>query len=443
MAKTPRHILVIELRRSSLRAAEMAVDPSAQPGPAIELAAEPGEAWSVDAALGRRLATQIKKAGLKARRAVVGVPGTWVLARRWDLPPVPEAQLAGIVRLRTEKDFASPAPLAFDFVPAPSEGEQRGVLVVGLRRDRLDGIAAMLQAAGLETAQITPLAAAAANPSGRTLVLEDGSATLIGRSNGQAYGLTSATVGEAPARWTADVTRLQASLHPPAEITPGPLELVDLAGDRPQWVEHLNESMPQLQTTRADGLTRLGRAHAAADDQAIDWSADRLKPPAPKRWSRTVAWSVRAAALVLLVALVGAYFWHEASSRVDELQQEYDLVSPQAAQLEQMHERTRDAADWFDQRLPVMDCLLELTRTFPQRGRIWVTQFTLSDDRGGVVRCQAENKDTMLAYLNAMQQSPSLDAIELRDWNETGRDERTVVFEIVFKYRPATAGGRA
>ena len=82
----------------------------------------------------------------------------------------------------------------------------------------------------------------------------------------------------------------------------------------------------------------------------------------------------------------------------------------------------------------MLDCLLELTRTFPRRGEVWVTQFSLDEDRRGVVRGKATQKESMLAYLQAMQQSAVLKETELRDWNESGREQRVVAFEITFRY---------
>ena len=89
-------------------------------------------------ALGEALRAHLNEEGYTGKRVAVGLPGAWVLARRWDVPPVDDAARAGIVRMRVEKEFASgPARLAFDFVDVLADGGAGGVLLVGVREDRL------------------------------------------------------------------------------------------------------------------------------------------------------------------------------------------------------------------------------------------------------------------------------------------------------------------
>jgi Tfp pilus assembly protein PilN len=184
----------------------------------------------------------------------------------------------------------------------------------------------------------------------------------------------------------------------------------------------------------------LGEAALNDAGPRIDWLADRLHPPTPRRYGTLTRGAVAAAALLLLAAGVTFYFWQSATSRLDQLQAEIDAIASDASELERLHDQTRAAAGWFDDRLPILDGLLELTRAFPREGRVWVTQFTLDENRGGLVRGQAGDEATMLVYLNAMRAAPALTDLELRDWTDAGRDGRAVTFEITFQYQPGPPG---
>lgn len=461
MAKHSSNLIAMALSRNALHLAELRGEGAAAtvikrsqlawdaPGSAPGIAPESvtGQLPELPgAALGQALRAHLAEQGYAGRRVAVGLPGAWVLARRWDVPPVEDAALAGIVRLRVEKEFASgSARLAFDYTDTPPLGGQRGVLLVGVREDRLTAVREMLAAAGLQPVNIgvTALSVAAEDSggdAGRCVVLEGSATTLVVQAAGRAVGLASTSTAADPARWTGDVSRLLATTPAPAEG--GPLQFINLSADADQAALVAAGAMrwSEAVTRQADGAEAVGRAALSREAAAIDWLSDRMTPPKPRRVGRAMAWAIRVAAAVLLVGVVTGYFWIDATRQRDALRDEHIAIKADAQRLGEMHERTRAAAGWFDERPPVLDCLLELTRAFPKEGEVWVTQFSLDDDRRGVVRGKALDKETMLAYLQAMQRSAALQETQLRDWNESGREQRVVVFEITFRYDGAAAG---
>lgn len=446
MAKASNSILAVVLGRDAVHLAEVRGR-----GASASVTRQSEMPWSITpdrlpgAAEGQLLKAHLEANGYQAKQAVVGLPASWVMARCWTLPPADDAALSGIIRLRVEKEFAgAPMPLAFDYTEAPAGADQRGVLLVGVRKDRLAAVHAMLNAAGVTPVSITatPLAVALHQVAdGRVVLLEDSDTSVCGVSNGKPYALSRVSSRTAPQRWMPDVTRLLATVSPPEGSAAGAIQIGDLSGKLAPLTQAAAERWPDAATWQADAASVVGM-HALSDaGPSINWVDDRLRPPKPKRLSPMMVWGIRAAVLLLLVALGVGYLWKSANDNLADLQAEYDAIADTSVRLERLHERTRNASGWFDTRPPIMDCMLELTRTFPKKGRIWVTNFAIDDENHGIVRCKAENKDTMLAYLKAMQASDSLSQIELRDWAESGRDVRTVVFEITFVYQPS--GGDA
>ncbi|MEM7625070.1 MAG: PilN domain-containing protein [Planctomycetota bacterium] len=444
MAKYSSNLIALALTRTALHLAEFAGE-----GASSAVVKRSVMAWNTpegadgdllsdlpDAALGEALRAHLTDQGYAGRRVAVGLPGVWVLARRWDVPPVEDTAVAGIVRLRTEKEFSSgPARLTFDFIDAPG-GAERGVLLVGMREDRLAAVRAMLAAAGLEPAAIGVTALAAAGQTEQTtarcVMLEGPTTTLVQRLSGRAAALVSTSTAADATRWTADVSRLLATTPVPGE--PGPLYLVDLSPQPDPLIEAGTMRWPEAVTRRVDPAEAVGRAALEDRGDTIDWLTDRMTPPRPRRVGRTAMWMIRVAAVLLLLGLVTGFFWTRATGQRDGLRAELQTIAADAERLGAMHERTRAAAGWFDERSPVLDCLLELTRTFPKQGEVWVTQFSFNEDRWGVVRGKAHDKESMLAYLKAIQRSAVLKDTELRDFSESGRDQRVIAFEITFRY---------
>ena len=94
----------------------------------------------------------------------------------------------------------------------------------------------------------------------------------------------------------------------------------------------------------------------------------------------------------------------------------------------------RSAGPWYDKRPPALDCLLELTRTFPLEGEIRVETLTLRDDMTGSIECSAEDRTTLDRYFSKMKQSESLKQINLGSVRPAGGQSTWINFPIAFEF---------
>lgn len=435
----------------------------------VELAFEVGRGLDQPDKLGAALAELMKREGIKPGRVALGLSTRWVLASPRTLPPVADAALVGAVRLQIERDYAGGRDeLVFDYteptpLPVPGANGSRQLVLVGTQRKRLQQATAAATAAGLTVTHAMPtglaLAEGACAPGStpgsptpddtNTLViaLENDGAAFVHLKQGRCYGLSSCAFDPASITATEDSTADWARAiqrNAAAAVAEGAtVRVIDAA------------SLTDEQRTAAEGalsellgpvtLTRLDPAAAAAqatfrDPATINFTRPRLAVKGRRKLPPAAAWAIRAAVLVLLVGGTVGYLWYDAASDLKELEENYAAIADQAEQLQQLREDTRAVAGWYDQRPPVMDCLLELTQTFPKQGRIWVTSLSLDADASGTLSCKAQDEATMFAYLNAMKQSPNLVDVQLQGSRDTDREGTTVSFEVIFKYVPGNRG---
>jgi len=455
MAKQHANLLGIAITETSVQVAECrGTGRSAKAGRRSSFEIDAGEVFESPERFGERLAEHLKQEGYSAKHAAVGLCGRWVLARAMALPSAEGATLAGMVRLKIEREFAGgQVDLCFDYQDAPpaaatgatATSAQRDLLLVGMPKRRLEKLQRGIVAAGLELTRVgaTPLdLCASADRDGLGLVVDPAGITLTHRVAGRCAGFATAgydttgagTDNASTKQLVAAASRLAMTNFAGAS---GPVVLADTAeldaDARAAIAAALAEKFGPCDTAAADAAFAAAREASAAD--TVNLLDSKLAVAPPRTLPGYAKWLIRAAVLFLLVGGVVGYLWVDANRELTTLQDEYDTIEDSAARLQTVREDTRAAAGWFDDRPPVLDCLLELTHTFPKRGRIWVTALTIEPDASGTVSCRADDEDTMWDYVRAMDASPRLSDVVLRRQNDAGRQADELVFDVSFRYR--------
>ncbi|MEM1355149.1 MAG: PilN domain-containing protein [Planctomycetota bacterium] len=429
----------------------------------VELPLDEGAGLEQPEALGAALAERMKQQGIRPGRVALGLSTRWVLASARTLPPISDDALVGAVRLQIERDYAGGRDeLVFDYTePTPPNGSRQLVLI-GTQRKRLDLAEHVARASGLTVVQAMPTGLALAqsvcvNGPGTQdalcIVLEDDGAALVQLKQGRCHGLVSCAFDpfkvdasdNTSAPWAIALQQNLAAL----QADNAAVHLIVATALSDEQVSAVQRSLVAgsgpVNTTRADPAAAVAQA-AQAEPATINFTRPRLAEKKKRALPPAAVWGIRAAVLALLVCGTVGYFWFEATSRLQQLEDNYAVIADQAKELEQMNRDTRAVAGWYDQRPAVMDCLLELTRTFPRRGRIWVTSLSIDADASGTLNCKAQDEATMFAYVNAMKRSPRLAEVQLQGSRDADREGTTVSFEVTFRYvssADALAGGEA
>ena len=413
----------------------------------------PGVDLDHPAQLGDALAEHLQANGYTTRHAVIGLCPRWVLTRLKQVPPADRDAIRGIVNLQIERDFAgSASDMTFDYLlgDAPAGSTDAPLVLAGVRKTVLDQAQQAAQAAGLRVESITPTAfAVTAKHSGTVIQVEDGVAGVLRVRDAMVESLASCQAdvsalhdSGARGRLLADLSRCVMQL--PGGAAGGGLTLIlptTIAEDEArQLIAEAEGRFGTIETVQADAAAMLAEHATSSDASLLRFNDSKLAPPKRRTISPRTKWALRAAVLALLIGGTGLYLWNDATSRRDALQAELDAISQTAEELGTIKSDTVLAAGWYDKRPPALDCLLELTRTFPKEGEIRVETLTLRGEMLGQIDCAASDRETMDTYFTQMQQSDSLLKINRGPVRPSGGSSTWIDFSVAFRFDAKAEG---
>jgi hypothetical protein len=403
--------------------------------------------------LGAALAEHLESNGYTTRHAVIGLCPRWVLTRLKQVPPADRDAIRGIVNLQIERDFAgSASDMTFDYLLGEVAGGSTDapLVLAGVRQTVLDQARQAAQAAGLRTETITPTAfAAASKHSGTVIQIEDGVAGVLRVRDGMVEALASCQADAnalhdptARGRLLSDLSRCVMQL--PGGAASGdvtvilPTSIAD--ADARQFVAEAEDRFGRVNAVHADAASMLAEHATTSGTALIRFNDSKLAPPKGRRISSRVKWALRAAVVVLLIVGTGLYLWTDATSRRDALQAELDAISQTAEDLGTIQSDTVQVASWYDKRPPALECMLELTRTFPKQGEIRVETLTLRGEMLGQIDCAASDRETMDTYFTQMQRSDSLLKINRGPVRPSGGNSTWIDFSVAFRFDAKAKG---
>jgi hypothetical protein len=429
-------------------------------GPRVTHAAEfryPAGVTADDAAgLGAGLGALLRERGFSARQAVVGLPLKWLICRGQQIPPADAETAAAMLRLRAEAESAAElGDMVFDFAGQASESAASQVLLMGLPRKRLDAVAALATAAGLNPLAVTACglalgaaSSAAIGSNGLVVWVRADGAELLAIEQGQTRLMRH--LGSA----AGGLAGLIAELRRAAAVLPvagGERELVvwdDVALDA-EALEAIGGALGRT-PVRGD-VGRLGSATveagaapatapaislalAGAQASGVDFLHPRIVTAPKRNISRRVVWGSAAAAAVLLVgALAYADLSNlerqvaDTSLQLTRLDPSYRLAKPFVTDMQ-------FAESFQSDRPRYLACLRDVTQVMPEGGQTYLTGFTLRANMTGDLNGRAAGTQDVLNLLEKLNASGRFTG--LRRKIDARGTTNEVSFYVTFTYVP-------
>lgn len=447
MKRTPQRILGIAMADHALLLAQVHLG-GAQPRVIRQSCFDLAAPHALDdvQACGLALAAHLKEHGYTAREAVVGLPARHVMTRHRSVPAAADADALGnMLRLGIERDFPGRSrEWTFDYHLGTAHDGVSDCLLVATRAALLEKLSQVLTAARVRLRAATPtalVAAAGIAPDRPCLFVSHAGAELLLAARGGWTTLMRLPVDdsvlesrEQQAVLTGSVMRALASQDAEMDATIDRDAGVTLLADRSVGDAYRLAVRRALEPTLKvhDGGTIDCATALARGGLPVDLVSSKLAAPSRAGLSQRVRIAGYVAAVVVLLLLLVGWRWWSASAELHRLRSAYDTIAARADTLDDVRRTISDADPWYRHRPGYLDCLAAISHAFPVEQRIWVTSLRIGDDLRGSVKCRAANKDTMLACLKAMQASPALTDVQLRDWSEADRAAGIVGFEITF-----------
>ena len=414
-------------------------------------------------ALGRALRDRLREARLSARRAVLGVPASWLLFREQTFPPSDESTFVQMVRLTAEQmstDSGRDLSCAYQ-ANAGADGGRR-VMIVAIERGRLQALARLAKAAGLDIAAVTPtiLALGAVAPKGEdaewTVYAAPGYAEAVrgdaaGPSVVRRFSLDGADEAGSRAQSLANGLRQSIALLPRDDegAPTGGIHVWDDAGLGDDGLWRLHERLG-VAVTFAEEPASLspdaeeGRASAAAvglalagltrGGAALDLSRSRLTRREGPAVGRTALLAGLALVVLAALGLSLGQDWRREQEALGGLRARLAELAPDIGTAEDVVSKIGLVREWHDRRPPFLDCLRRITLAFPEQGDIWATSIGLREDLRAVISGKALNEEAVLRLRERLAGSPAFRDVRLLHLRQAGGGRGELSFAIQLKY---------
>jgi hypothetical protein len=453
-----------------------------------------GEDVSFDkpGAAGAAFLAFLRQKKFSASRAVVGIPAKWMIALEKELPPSGEEQARSMLRMQAERLAVSESgEMIFDYAGKADSSKANKVLLVGVRRQRLEQIEEMLDAAGIGIVAITSAALTLAGGT-RTgdqdmpmLLLSRQGAEMVWRHDGTPRMLRHVSVMAVNSHGPVTLGPLGSELGRTLALSRGngstgarELLLWDGLGLTSEQVTELSDrtgvklrsgdvlgslGLEQSADTHsgsgpdsgdAAGATgemyapALSLALAGADKNllALDFRKSRLTPRKKRKVGKQTGWIIAAAA-VLILGTIGLYVnVHMQENELNRLTSDYARDEKKIQSADALIDRVNFTRGYFDTRPPFLECLREITLTYGT-DKIWTTNLSLREEekrlptdkgpvgRKGQLQGRAANSATVVQFLQKMRGNKKFaDFGRQYDSRDAGSKNGEVVFTASFVF---------
>jgi len=421
--------------------------------------------------LGQRLRHFLREQGFSSKRAVVGLAARWVVTKEVEAPPASPEALAGMLGIQAERTFSMDADeLIFDYCGRTSTTEKSPVLLLAVRRQIVDRIKKLTQAAGLQVQSITLSALACSSA-----LSEGGLACRYGvyarptycefwaQFDGSPRFLKHVALSKdgTPTGYedllASTIERLVLLSPVPGQQPPYQVTAYDACGLPGEMIEGLSKRLGS-QITVSDGRAGLAskglglrdhpddtRAMAAAavamsgvgpQKPPVDFLNPRVGAKKAVSHQRVIVWGAGIGGACVLGLAVLAVYWHVCASATAANKEWLKTNGDQIAAAQEKMDRMKYLEPWTDRQPRFLECLRSLTEAFPEEPYMWATSLALNENGTGSIVGKTTSDASFLDALNKLKQDKTaFSDIKMLYLREVGRDSRDKEFAISFKFR--------
>jgi hypothetical protein len=437
--------------------------------------------------LGQKLKLYLRTKRFSSKQVIIGIPTKWVVAKEITVPPASAEALAGVLNIQAERAFSlNASELVFDYCGRTSASDRSEILLLAARREIVSQIKEFVAGAGLQIRSMTVSALAFGNIVSRASCprFEGGTPlTLSDDSQEHRYGLytrptycefwtqvngsprsiqhvamssTNGTAEQQTELLTTTIQRLILMSSQQDSSSPHSVTAYDGSGLPETTIDRLNERLnPQIVV--ADGGTPLLPQRSRLSDhpersQSIAAVAVAMtgigtdKPPVDflnprigikKKTSRKpiTIWACIIGAVCLLAFIAVLVDWQADRRDIATYTEQLELMSEDITAAREVVDRITYATSWTSQEPVFLDCLRELTLTFPEEPTIWATNLRISESAGAALVGKADDEASFYEVLDKIKQHDAFLNVQMIHLRNVGRDLREKEFAVNFEFR--------
>jgi hypothetical protein len=420
---------------------------------------------------GQKLRQFLRENHFSSKQAIIGIPTKWIVAKEITVPPAGAESVAGVLNIQAERAFSLNAgELVFDYCGSTSSSERSKVLLLAARSQIVEQVKDLAAGAGLELRSMTVSALAFGKnlPDSNTeyrygLYTQPTYCEFWTQFNGgprsiQHIPLITAnkTTDERAELLASTIQRLILLSSQHDSSSSHYITAYDGCGRAGETIELLNERLkPRIVVT--DGSAQLlsevtdsseyqeqdqsiaavavAMAAAGTDKLLVDFLNPRfgLKKKTTRRPVTT--WAGIIGAVCLLAIIIVLMNWRADSRDIATYKEQLALMSEDITTAKDVVDRITYAKSWTSQEPVFLNCLRELTLTFPEEPTIWATNLRLSEDAGASLVGKAVNEESFYEVLDKIKQNDAFFNVQMVHLRKAGRDLTEQEFAVNFEFR--------
>ena len=421
--------------------------------------------------LGQKLRQFLRINHFSSKQAIIGIPTKWIIAREIIAPPASPDVLTGMLSIQAERAFSlNASELIFDYCGRTSVSEKSEVLLLAARRQIVDLITELVAAAGLQVRTMTVSALAFSKVLSKTgpeyrygLYTRPNYCEFWTQMNGIPRSIQHIPItgkNETQDEQTEQlVTMIQRRIllssqqgqSPPYKIT-----AYDGFGLSDEMINRLNEKLaPQATVTnggsqllsgrlrlsdypeKAQSIAAIAVAKTAigTDKPPVDFLNPRIGLKKTSRRKTVTVWAgiIGVACLVALVAVL--VDWQADRRDIATYTQQLELMSDDITAAQQVVDRISYAGSWTSQEPIFLNCLRELTLTFPEEPLVWATNLRLSENAGAALVGKAVDEKSFYEVLDKIKEQKAFSNVQMIHIRDAERDSKEKEFAVHFEFR--------
>lgn len=389
--------------------------------------------------VGREIRNHLEAAGIKERRCIFGLPLKWALVVHVKIPPdLTEEDIASYLEVEAERGFpCDVSTLYVSTATSTSASGESEATMIGIPQNHVTVLEQVLKAAQLKPLSFA-LGITALQPSDAENA--DGVMSLVIGENG--VGLQISVGGGIAALRALEGNESGQPLNAEtvsreARITLGQCEArqavkkIRIFGSRELAKDLADEMQARFQPMglKVEVAAKYERAQFGLQlpielpvSLAVSLAAQRLAgqrtafeflppkvSPLQKYLNRYSSGNVQKVALVVILALLlgGSVFGYQQYQK-SKLDSEWEQMSGKFSELDEINVKCKKYGAWFDNSVPTLSILRELTEVFPQRGSVTAKTIEIRDQN--IVSCSGIFTDNseLLRTTERLRKSPSV-----------------------------------
>jgi hypothetical protein len=140
--------------------------------------------------------------------------------------------------------------------------------------------------------------------------------------------------------------------------------------------------------------------------------------------------------VVCLVTLVAVFVDWQADRRdIATYTEQLELMSEDITAAQEVVDRISYASSWTSQEPVFLNCLRELTLTFPEEPLVWATNLRLSENAGAALVGKAVDEKSFYEVLDKIKEQKAFSNVQMIHIRDAGRDSKEKEFAVHFEFR--------